>query len=206
MNCASCREAVSARLDGEPSGLEAQAVDAHLQACPSCREYAHAAADLHRSIRIRPAEWGPDLTVRILARIGQDVHPAGSGQRDRRRDVRVALAVTAVVQLVLAVPVLLAGATGVPVHVARELASFDAALAVGFLVCAWQPARAFGLVPRVAALAAFQVWVAVLDVLAGRAPASAESLHLVDLVGLGLLLLLTGRQAWTRPHRLVVGR
>jgi predicted anti-sigma-YlaC factor YlaD len=206
MNCASCREAISARLDGEPSGLESRAVDAHLQACPGCREYAQATTDLHRSIRIRTAEWGPDLTVRILARIGQEVHPAGSGQQDRRRDVRMALVVVALLQLALALPVLLVGSTGVPVHIARELASFDAALAIGFLVCAWQPARAFGLVPLVAALAAFLVGTALLDVIAGRAPASAESLHLLDVVGLGLLWLLAGRGALSRPRRVVIGR
>ena len=206
MNCTSCREAVSARLDGEPSGLDAHAVDAHLQTCPGCREYAKTATELHRSIRVRTAEWGPDLTGRILARIGQEVHPAGSGQQDRRRDLRVALAVVAVLQLVVAVPAVLSGATGLPVHFARELASFDAALAIGLLVCAWQPARAFGLLPLVAALAAFQVGTALLDVLSGRAPIGAESLHLLDVVGLCLLWALGGRNPLAGGRRLAAGR
>jgi predicted anti-sigma-YlaC factor YlaD len=161
---------------------------------------------LHRSIRIRPAEWGPDLTVRILARIGQEVHPAGSGQQDRRRDVRVALAVVGFLQIVLALPVLLSGSTGLSAHFARELVAFDAAVAVGFLVCAWQPARAFGLVPLVAALTAFQVGAALLDVLSGSTPLSAESVHLLDVIGLCLLWALAGRNPLARGHRLAAGR
>ena len=68
---------------------------------------------------------------------------------------RWALFVVALTQLVLAAPALLLGEdAGATVHVARELGSFDVALAVGLLVAAWQPARAWGLLPVIAALGA----------------------------------------------------
>jgi predicted anti-sigma-YlaC factor YlaD len=156
---------------------------------------------------VRAAEWGPDLTAPILARITAEIKPARS---DRRRDLRVALVVVALLQLALAVPALLLGSDGgAPVHVARELGSFDAALAVGFLVAAWQPARAFGLLPVAAALVAFLAGTAVLDVAAGHAPAMAESHHLLDLVGLALVWLLTRAGVPGGPagaRRLAVGR
>jgi predicted anti-sigma-YlaC factor YlaD len=207
MNCATCREAVSARLDGEEPGVPAAAVDGHLRSCAGCRAHAEAADVLHRSLRVRAAEWGPDLTAPILARITAEGKPARS---DRRRDLRVGLVVVALLQLVLAVPALLLGSDGgAPVHVARELGSFDAALAVGFLVAAWQPARAFGLLPVAAALVAFLAGTAVLDVAAGHAPAMAESHHLLHLVGLALVWLLTRAGVPDGPagaRRLAVGR
>src|SRR5207237_1567897 len=61
----------------------------------------------------------------------------------------------AVVQMLLALPGLLLGRdAGAPVHIAREVGSFDFALAVGFLCVGWRPARAYGMLPLVAALVA----------------------------------------------------
>ena len=52
-------------------------------------------------------------------------------------------------------------------HVARELGSFDVALAVGLLVAAWQPARAWGLLPVATVLALVMGVTAVLDLVDG---------------------------------------
>ncbi len=200
MDCDSCREAISARLDGEepaaPAGLADNSVDFHVRSCPACRRWAEAATELHRATRVRPAEWGPDLTTTILARIDAEDKPGTRPGRGRRlADIRVGLAVVALLQLVLAVPPLLGLEAGASVHVARELGSFDAALAVGFLVCAWQPARAAGLLPVAGALAVFLVATAILDVASGRAPAASESHHLLDLVGLVLVWLAARAEA-----------
>jgi predicted anti-sigma-YlaC factor YlaD len=197
MNCEACREAISARLDAEDPGVPAEGIDAHLRSCPGCRAHAEAASVLHRSLRVRPAEWGPDLTGPILSRIAAEGKPAAP---ERRRDLRLALVVVALLQLALAIPPLFLGAeAGATIHVARELGSFDAALAVGFLVCAWQPERSFGLVPVAAALGAFMLATAALDIAAGRAPAAAESVHLLDLIGLALIWLLGRSRPGTRP-------
>ena len=81
--------------------------------------------------------------------------PVGAPRREVISPARWALFVVALTQLVLAAPALLLGEdTGATVHVARELGAFDLALAVGLLVAAWQPARAWGLLPVVAALGA----------------------------------------------------
>jgi predicted anti-sigma-YlaC factor YlaD len=71
--------------------------------------------------------------------------------------------------------------------VARELGSWDVALAVGLLVAAWQPRRAAGLLPFAFALAGATALTAIVDIASGRAPAAGEALHLLDLVSVGAL-------------------
>jgi len=105
-------------------------------------------------------------------------------------------------QLVLAAPAILLGddpgATG---HVARELGSFDVALAVGLLVAAWQPARAWGLLPVVTALALVMGGTAVLDLIDGRTETVGEAHHLLDLAGVALLSLIAHEARGSSPSR-----
>ncbi len=99
----------------------------------------------------------------------------------------------------LAVPALVLGEdSGATVHVARELGSFDVALAVGLLVAAWQPARAWGLLPVAMALAFVMAGTAVLDLADGRADTLGEAHHLLDVAGVALLWLVA-RDARTSP-------
>ncbi len=197
MECDAVREALSARLDGEPSGQPDDLVDAHLTGCRACTAWSEELATLHRMVRVREAEPVPDLSAAIVAAF--DPSPA-----DRRRAVarsrrpvlgeavsgtRWALFVVALTQLVLAGPALFGDDPGASVHVARELGSFDVALAVGLLVAAWQPARAWGLLPVAAALAAVMAGTAAFDIVDGRASSFGEAHHLLDLAGVALLWL-----------------
>lgn len=189
MRCDMIREALSARLDGEATSLDDDAVDHHLHTCPACTAWADELTALHRVVRVREAEPVPDLTAAILA-------AAPTATRARRRSpltevvspARWALLVVALTQLVLAAPALLLGEdAGASVHVARELGAFDVALAVGLLVAAWQPARAWGLLPVVAALACVMGGTAVLDVVRGTASSLGEAHHVLDLAGVAVL-------------------
>lgn len=136
-------------------------------------------------VRVREAESVPDLSAAIL---GHAPTPRRSPLADVVSPARWALFVVALTQLVLAAPALLLGEdTGATVHVARELGSFDVALAVGLLVAAWQPARAWGLLPVVAALALVMGGTAVLDVARGTASSVGEVHHVLDLAGVALL-------------------
>jgi predicted anti-sigma-YlaC factor YlaD len=189
MRCDTIREALSARLDGEAPGLHDDVIDGHLHACRACRAWADELAMLHRMVRVREAERVPDLTAVILGKA-----PAPAARRspsplaDPVSPVRWALFVVALTQLVLAGPALLLGEdSGATVHVARELGSFDVALAVGLLVAAWQPARAWGLLPVVAALGLVMGGTAVLDVARGTASSLGEVHHVLDLAGVALL-------------------
>ncbi len=96
----------------------------------------------------------------------------------------------AVTQLLLAAPALLLGdGAGGAVHAARELGAFDVALSAGLLVAAWQPARAWGLLPVAAVLCLVVLGTTVLDVLDGSASSGGEAHHLLDVAGLALLWL-----------------
>ena len=200
MRCDTFREALSARLDGEAPGLDDDTIDAHLDTCEACGAWAEELATLHRMVRVREAEVVPDLTAAILgiqpapvrrSRLGETISPA-----------RWALFVVALTQLVLAAPALVLGEdSGATVHVARELGSFDVALAIGLLVAAWQPARAWGLLPVIAALGLVMAGTAVVDVARGTATGFGEAHHALDLAGLALLWWVAREERSPAGHR-----
>ncbi len=141
-------------------------------------------------VRVQQADQVPDLVPAILDRAPAPVGSPRARIGEPVRAARWALFTVALTQLVLAAPALLLGEdAGASVHVARELGAFDVALAVGLLVAAWQPARAWGLLPVVAALALVMGGTAVVDVARGSAGSSGEVHHLLDLAGVGLLWL-----------------
>jgi predicted anti-sigma-YlaC factor YlaD len=118
--------------------------------------------------------------------------------------LRAGLIALAVVQMVLALPVLLLGRdAGAPVHVAREVGSFDFALAVGFLFVGWRPVRAYGMLPLVAALVACLGITTAVDLARGTATLLGESAHLLDLMGLASVWELARADRPPRPdgHR-----
>jgi len=201
MTCTRIRHAISARLDGEDPGVPPGDVDAHLQTCVGCREFAASAARLHRAARLAPAPDVPDLTPAILARMAPV--PDRGGESDSSLALRWILAALALVQIGVALPALLLGSDGgVSIHTARHLGSFDIAVAVGFLFAAWRPSRIPGLLPVVAALVACLVGSSLLDILAGNTRALSEAHHATDFAGLAVLWLLS-RTAPTsaRPPR-----
>lgn len=184
MRCHDVQDALSARLDGEalPPGLDAATIDAHVTGCAECSAFAAGAAAQHRALRVHAAEPVPDLTASILAAT------AALRPRPVREWARYALLAVAATQLLLAIPALLFGDDpGASIHVARELGSFDVAIAVGLLWAAWQPQRAAGLLPLAVALAGAMVLTGVLDVVGDDAPALGEAHHVLDLAGLALL-------------------
>lgn len=190
MRCDTAREALSARLDGEHPGLEAGVLDLHLGTCSACQGWVEELSALHRMVRVREAEPVPDLTAAILAATpAPATRPSATRWRaEPVSGARWALFAVALTQLVLAGPALLLGeGPGATVHVARELGAFDVALAVGLLVAAWQPARAWGLLPLAASLALVLGGTAVLDVTQGRAGSLGEAHHLLDLAGVVFL-------------------
>jgi predicted anti-sigma-YlaC factor YlaD len=200
ISCERCRDAVSAALDDEGLGASAAVVHSHLAECAGCRAFESDARLLHRAVRVTPAPAVPDLTPRILGAIG-DVQPApkNGGVPTHRDAWRAALAIVAVVQIALALPALVLGNdAGLPVHTARHLGSFAAALGVGFLVVAWKPSRSPGLFPLAAALVACLLLTSIVDIANGRTAALGELSHSTELLGLALCWLV-GRSAAPQP-------
>lgn len=191
MRCADCRDAASARLDGEdaPDGTTFAEVDLHLASCAECTAWLDGATALHRAVRVRPAEAVADRTDAILAAVPASIRP-----RPVREGVRYALFAIGLTQLVIALPALvLAEDASAPVHVAREMGAFELALAVGLLSCVWRPRLAAGLMPFAGALAGAMLLTAGIDIVQGEAVALTEAHHVLDLIGVALLALLERR-------------
>jgi predicted anti-sigma-YlaC factor YlaD len=196
--CSEVRDAVSAGLDGEDPGLSQTVIDSHLQGCDQCRGFAARVGALHRSMRVTAAPAVPDLSVPILAAIGADEGET-TGVSDKRDLLpRFVLALAGALQLALSLPALVLGDdAGLPVHAARHIGSFGAALAVGFLYVAWKPSRVTGLLPVMTALVVCLVGSSVADAMAGTTPALTEAPHLAEIVGVAAMWLL----AHPTPHR-----
>ena len=186
MDCEAAREAISALLDGEPLGVDRQALEVHLARCPACSRWREGAHMVTRRVRLAPARAVAPPARGLLAAV-----VAGFGPQRRPRQIvltRAALAAIAVAQLIWVTgPALLLGDRGAPIHVSHEMGSFDMALAVGFLVAAWRPTRAQGMRALVGAAALFLVLTAALDLAGGHTSPSDEAPHLLAVAGWLLL-------------------
>jgi predicted anti-sigma-YlaC factor YlaD len=210
MDCNAYREAISARIDGEDTGLEPVAVDSHLAACPACRSWAERAVAVTRSARVGLAEPIPDLTFQIMAALKPRRHlripvkPAPGASPTMI--ARLGLLMVACGQVFVALPALLGHDAGAPVHVAHEQGAWALALAVGLLVVVARPGRAAALLPFVAALVAGLAITMAVDISAGRTQAAAEAPHGLAFLGLGLLWVLARESRRTQPATATAAR
>ena len=194
------RLGISSRLDGEDAGVDDATLAWHLAHCSGCRRYQAEAIHLTRATRVAAAEPTPDLGPAIMGAIARE--RAAASRRFDPEALRGGLIALAVVQMLLALPVLLLGRdAGAPVHIAREVGSFDFALGVGFLFVGWRPARAYGMLPLVAALVACLGISTTVDLLRGTATLLGESAHLLDLFGLASVWELARVDGPPRPNR-----
>ena len=153
-SCSTVREALSARLDGEPLGMPEAALDQHLSGCAAC------ASGPRRPPSSRAAlGWPPRRRCRISPPPSSPPCPAscpvpGPRHASRLADtaVRLALLAVAAAQAGLAWPALASGAAAMsaPVHVAHETGAWNLAVAAAFLAVAAAPRLAAGgaAVPR----------------------------------------------------------
>lgn len=181
--CAPFRESLSAMADGEAAPVDVDAVRDHVDGCEPCTVFAAALPGLDRRFRLAPAEPVPDLTARILAAVPT---PGLDRARARLTQLRAVLALTGAVQLLLLLPVLLAGDLFAG-HATREAGIFQLALGVGFLVVAARPSRSGGLLPVAAVVAALATVTSIGDVVGGSASLLQETVHVLEVVGTGVL-------------------
>lgn len=186
--------ALSARLDGEDPRLPVPALDAHTASCPGCRVWLAQAERITRAVRVQPVEV-PDLTAAVLAAVAADPSASAAARgrqaaaaQGRRQILRVAVAVAAVAQLAVGLPILLAGlGVAVDPHASREMASFDVALAVGFALAAFRPERAQAFVPVAFVLAVCLAATSAIDVANSTTALVHEVGHLAAVAQAGLL-------------------
>jgi predicted anti-sigma-YlaC factor YlaD len=185
MDCDPWIEAISARTDGEPLGVEERLLDAHLAACPSCRAYAEGVATVGMRSRVAEAPQMPDLSRRI-AKLN-----AMADRVSRWGAVRALLGLVAVEVIVLALPELVLGHDGPgSSHAARHVGAFGIAYAVSLLVVVVRPARARSILPTALVLALALTITAVVDVLDGRVPLLGEATHIPEIVSVVLVWML----------------
>ena len=197
--CEDIRTALSARLDGEAPGLPDDLVDAHLDGCAGCQAWQDGARRVIRTVRATAARRAaPDLTESIMQAVDADPQVVAQRARlraaaeahGRRQVLRVAVAAAALVQLALALPTLFGaftGAGGVGLHASREMASFDVAVAVGFLLAAYRPQRALAYVPVALVLAGCLAGTSLIDLARGITVPGHEVGHLVAMAQAGLI-------------------
>lgn len=183
MECDAAREAISARIDGEDTGLPDSALQAHLEGCADCRGWQQRAHAVTRRVRLGGPFLERDLTAQVLAAIT----PAPA-RRHRRLIQRAGLLAVALAQLVITVPLLILGHDrGAGVHAAHELGSFDLALAVAFVVGAIRPSLSAGLAWPCGIAAAALLVTAIIDLAGGQTLAVDEAPHLIAAAGAVLL-------------------
>lgn len=195
VDCDTCREAVSARADGEAEPVPAEDTDAHLATCAECRRWQEDAAALTRALRVRPAAGVPDLVADVLAA----APPAPPVARTPGWSWRMGLAGVAVAQLTLGMAQVFgvntaADHTGHPAgepvsaHLFNESTAWNLALGLGLLWTALRPQAASGMLPVTAAFVAVLVPFSVNDLLTGAVGVSRITSHAFLLLGLALLV------------------
>jgi predicted anti-sigma-YlaC factor YlaD len=198
VRCDRYREAASARLDGEPVGMSAANLDAHLQRCPDCARWLADATAITRQLRLSSVDV-PDLAPAIMSGA---VLPTRRVLRWRRA-LRLVLGVVAAAQLAIAVPALLGDGLGMAMseHIAHESAAFDVAVGVAFLAAAYAPRRAAGLVPLLGTFVLVLAVLSVHDIVGGEVTAVRELTHVATVAGLALLILLDRAERALPPRR-----
>ncbi len=196
------REAVSADLDGEPTELAPSVVQRHLAGCAQCAAWAEDAARLTRALRLQRVDV-PDLSERIVA----DVTVPARRLLRRRWALRIALAITGVIQLGIAAPPLFGDsmALAMNAHAGHESVAWNLALGAGLLAVAAAPRRVAGMTLLLGVFLAVLTVLSVPDVVTGAVGAARLATHLAVLAGLGLLVALE-RSEPDVPHRPVASR
>ncbi|GAB3475677.1 zf-HC2 domain-containing protein [Amycolatopsis cihanbeyliensis] len=190
MNCDLCREALSARVDGEQEPVSPDAVDRHLAGCALCRSWQAKAERLRRSTTLHSAPAVPDLTATILRR----------AELPARRPwvLRVVLGAVAVAQSTLGGAQLLGLANGMHGghdtgfmfgHLTRESAAWNLAVGIGLGWAALRPRVAAGQLPVLTGFVLVLAGASVTDLLGEAVTVRRVLSHGLVVVGLVLLYL-----------------
>jgi predicted anti-sigma-YlaC factor YlaD len=194
VDCLTCREALSARMDGEAEPAPAEQTDQHLATCAACRSWQARVATTSRMLRVRQAAPVPDLSAAILDMAVPPQSPRGWW-------ARIALIVVAVAQLGLALTQILGagspadhGGQHVPLpaaeHLFNESTAWNLAVGIGLLWAAFRSRVTSGLIPVLGGFVLLLGVYSVQGLAAGTVAATRVAEHGLLLVGLGLLIVI----------------
>lgn len=200
VGCQGFREALSARLDGEPAPVAPEDLDAHLRACPDCRRWGDEAAAVTRSARTGPVAGAVDVTGAVL-------HAAPGRWRGRvAATLRLLLGAVGAAQLILGLlqattlrpgghnhhgATTMEGASAG--HLWHESVAWNLAVGAAFLWVASRRHRSAVLVPIMTVFVGALLALSVVDTLAGRVEATRLASHAFVLAGYALVLAMSRR-------------
>lgn len=199
MKCATAREAISAALDGEDTGVVRQALEEHLASCADCVAWQHEAATVTRLARIDVAGETPGVSAEVLERL---VPPVRQARVDWPRWL---LGFAAVSQLSLVVSQLFLpqplgdGSTAVPgSHMEHEAVAFNFAVGIALLWVLSRPGRAGSQLPVLLSFAGVLLALSIMDLVGGGVGWYRLAGHGPLLLGV-LCTALLARRARRRP-------
>jgi predicted anti-sigma-YlaC factor YlaD len=195
VGCARCREALSARLDGQDDPGERAEVDAHLAGCPECEWWLEQAAALNRMARLSTVSPGAGISDDVLAAA------PGKGRRRIADGLRVLLGALGLAQFALGMAQLssfsalhdhlgLSGAVDSS-HLWHESAAWNVAIGAGFGWIAVRRTRAAGVMPLLTAFVVLLTLVSAGDLWQGRVDQTRLLSHVLVIVGYLVLLALS---------------
>jgi len=212
MGCSSCREHLSADLDGEGDPALLPAARAHLDECQDCARWFSDAAMVNRLIRTAPADPAPGLTEEQLASALAHLPAAPSPRRRTwHRLARLALGGVGASQAALGAIALTFPGAGTGghaammgmaaeghtlmlgadlAHMSHESAAWNVALGVAFLVGAGWTRHLAGTLPGLGSFVLVLSLVSALDLIGGNVDAARVGAHLLVVAGLGLIVLI----------------
>ena len=196
VGCAECREALSARLDGEDDPRERAEVDAHLAGCAECARWLDRASVVSRMARMSTVAPGPGISDEVL-----DAAP-GRGRRRLADGLRILLGALGFAQFALGMAQLTTfsaihdhlGLSGAPdsSHLWHESAAWNVAIGAGFGWIAIRRTRSAGLMPLMTAFVVLLTLVSVGDLWQGQVDRTRLMSHIMVVLGY-LVLVALGR-------------
>jgi predicted anti-sigma-YlaC factor YlaD len=219
MRCDSCRELLSADLDGhtdDPLSL-GDALDHH-DGCPDCRHWYAAAVEVNRLVRVSSAPPSPsvpaDRLEAILAELPSPRRHTWWWTRSRPHTyaaARIALALTGLVQAVWGGWSLLAGNpvdTGMGdmsgdgmVHMSHEYSSWVTALGIAFIVGAGYVRHLAGALPALGCFVGLLGIVSLTDLAHHRVDPTHVASHVLLAFAFVLMLVILRTRPTDRPGR-----
>lgn len=202
VDCATCREAVSARIDGETEPVPATQTDEHLRACPECRAWQARAVELSRELRVREAAAVPDLRDSIMEYAPPLDDTRGWWPRVLLGGIAVAqigLALSQMVGAGTAEDHLQHGAAPVASHFFNESTAWNLALGIGLFWAAFRPRATSGLLPVLAGFVVVLLGYSMHDLITGTAPVLRVVGHGLLVVALCLLIVVNRRTREPAP-------
>jgi predicted anti-sigma-YlaC factor YlaD len=200
VRCDQCRDALSARLDGEDDPAERARADEHLADCVECRRWYDAAAEITRLARLSVVSPPVGIDDAVLSAA------PGPARRRLATGLRVALGALGAAQFVLGMAQLTVlqpaghthGADGGPVgtigaaaHLWHESAAWNVAIGAGFAWIALRRSRAAALIPVLTAFVGLLILTSVTDLARGWVDLTRLFSHGMVLAGYLIIVALT---------------